>query len=176
MDAILSHFQTRTYSKAILFVDNAGADVLLGMVPFARELLKRGSKVRGRASGRHGVTLLLVCGHTPFSMTVWLLLVWHCITATAAAGLSLLLPPLPSLLPQVVLAANAGPTINDITAAELQPLLASAAEGDALLRQGLGSGQLKVLSSGNDMPVIDLSQVGGSSQALRGWMEQCFGR
>jgi type II pantothenate kinase len=62
----------------------------------------------------------------------------------------------------VVLAANAGPTINDITAAELQPLLSVAAEHDALLRDSLASGQLKVLSSGNDMPVIDVSQVGRS--------------
>lgn len=46
LDAVLSRFQSHTYNKALLFVDNAGADVLLGMVPFARELLKRGTKVR----------------------------------------------------------------------------------------------------------------------------------
>ena len=45
LDTILTRFQQHTYSKAVLFVDNAGADVLLGMVPFARELLKRGTKV-----------------------------------------------------------------------------------------------------------------------------------
>jgi hypothetical protein len=45
LDNILTRFQQHSYSKAILFVDNAGADVLLGMVPFARELLKRGTKV-----------------------------------------------------------------------------------------------------------------------------------
>jgi hypothetical protein len=45
LDIILTRFQSHTYSKALLFVDNAGADVLLGMVPFARELLKRGTKV-----------------------------------------------------------------------------------------------------------------------------------
>jgi hypothetical protein len=59
LDTILTHFQSHTYSKALLFVDNAGADVLLGMVPFARELLKRGTKVcqmhvlLSRASGQH---------------------------------------------------------------------------------------------------------------------------
>jgi uncharacterized protein with ATP-grasp and redox domains len=33
------------YRCAVMFVDNAGPDVLLGMVPFARELLRRGTGV-----------------------------------------------------------------------------------------------------------------------------------
>jgi hypothetical protein len=65
------------------------------------------------------------------------------------------------VLLQVVLAANSGATINDITAAELQPLLLVAAEGDKFLSESLASGKLKVVSSGNDMPVIDISKVGG---------------
>lgn len=59
----------------------------------------------------------------------------------------------------MILTANAGATINDITAAELQPLLAAAGAGDELLGSALASGQLTVISSGNDMPVIDVSQV-----------------
>lgn len=35
------------YRKAILFVDNAGSDIVLGMLPLARELLKQGTRVRG---------------------------------------------------------------------------------------------------------------------------------
>lgn len=35
------------YQRAIMFVDNAGADVVLGMIPFARELLRMGAEVRG---------------------------------------------------------------------------------------------------------------------------------
>lgn len=35
------------YAKAVMFVDNAGPDVVLGMLPFARELLKQGTKVSG---------------------------------------------------------------------------------------------------------------------------------
>jgi uncharacterized protein with ATP-grasp and redox domains len=31
--------------QAVIFVDNAGADVVLGILPFARELLRRGTKV-----------------------------------------------------------------------------------------------------------------------------------
>lgn len=33
------------YKRVIMFVDNAGADVVLGMLPFARELLRMGSEV-----------------------------------------------------------------------------------------------------------------------------------
>ena len=31
--------------QVIIFVDNSGADVILGILPFARELLRRGSQV-----------------------------------------------------------------------------------------------------------------------------------
>lgn len=40
------------YQRAIMFVDNAGADVVLGMIPFARELLRMGAEVRGAGAGR----------------------------------------------------------------------------------------------------------------------------
>ena len=33
------------YRCAVLFVDNAGSDIVLGMIPFARELLRRGTGV-----------------------------------------------------------------------------------------------------------------------------------
>ncbi|GBG00302.1 hypothetical protein Rsub_13064 [Raphidocelis subcapitata] len=105
LDALLSHFASRPqpHRKAILFVDNAGPDVVLGMVPLARELLKRGT--------------------------------------------------------QVVLAANEAPSINDITAGELRPLLARAADADPLLARCLAERALRVVSSGNDLGVIDLSEV-----------------
>ena len=35
----------KPHEKAIMFVDNSGADVILGMIPFARELLRRGTQV-----------------------------------------------------------------------------------------------------------------------------------
>jgi damage-control phosphatase, subfamily II, stand-alone protein len=35
----------KPHAKAIMFVDNSGADVILGMIPFARELLRRGTQV-----------------------------------------------------------------------------------------------------------------------------------
>lgn len=40
------------YQRVIMFVDNAGADVVLGMLPFARELLRMGAEVRWAAGGR----------------------------------------------------------------------------------------------------------------------------
>jgi type II pantothenate kinase len=95
--------RTPPYKKAVLFADNAGSDVLLGLVPLARELLRLG-------------------------------------------------------VPSVVLAANTHPTLNDTTAAELEPLLKSAAEADALglLPKALSSRALRVVASGNELPVIDL--------------------
>lgn len=35
----------RPHKRALLFVDNSGADVVLGMLPLARELLRRGTEV-----------------------------------------------------------------------------------------------------------------------------------
>jgi Damage-control phosphatase ARMT1-like domain len=54
LDALLVRFADRSkgpHKKAIVFVDNAGSDVLLGMLPFVRELLQRGTQVV-RASKR----------------------------------------------------------------------------------------------------------------------------
>ena len=33
------------YRRVVMFVDNAGADIVLGMLPFARELLRTGADV-----------------------------------------------------------------------------------------------------------------------------------
>ncbi|ERN11562.1 hypothetical protein AMTRI_Chr03g44220 [Amborella trichopoda] len=35
----------KSWKKAVIFVDNSGADVILGILPFARELLRRGTQV-----------------------------------------------------------------------------------------------------------------------------------
>jgi len=39
VNALILHWQV------IIFVDNSGADIILGILPFARELLRRGSQV-----------------------------------------------------------------------------------------------------------------------------------
>ena len=105
-DAMRERFAKRRHRKAVVFVDNAGADVCLGMIPFARELIRRGT--------------------------------------------------------EVVLAANETPSINDITARELRDEIFPAlveSSGDAILRDAIADGRLRVVSSGNDMPVIDLRFV-----------------
>jgi len=97
------------FRKAIVFADNAGADLILGIFPFVRELLKAGTTV--------------------------------------------------------VLAANEKPAINDITAEELAALFSrfSAAGAptvtDPLLCSACAEGRLRVVSSGSDLPIIDLSMV-----------------
>ena len=93
------------WKKVIVFVDNAGADVVLGMLPFCRELLKGGA-----------------C---------------------------------------VILAANEVPSINDITAKELNEILPRVAEVDmeGIFKKAMDSDALKVISSGSDLPVIDLTKL-----------------
>ncbi len=59
----------------------------------------------------------------------------------------------------VIMAANERPSINDTTAAELSVAVQSAAREDRLLRRALDEQALSVMSSGSDMPVIDLSRV-----------------
>ena len=46
LDAWLSRQQQTPYKCAIIFLDNSGCDVVLGIIPFARELLMRGTRVR----------------------------------------------------------------------------------------------------------------------------------
>lgn len=44
-DALAGRWQADVWRKAIAFVDNAGADVVLGMIPLVRELVRRGVRV-----------------------------------------------------------------------------------------------------------------------------------
>lgn len=41
MELFCNRMISHVYNKAMIFVDNSGADVMLGMLPFARELLKQ---------------------------------------------------------------------------------------------------------------------------------------
>jgi type II pantothenate kinase len=102
-DALAAQWDDLPWRKALLFVDNAGADVVLGMLPFARELARRGATV--------------------------------------------------------VLAANDKPSLNDIILHELCDVVARAAKLDQTLAQQVSSGQMKLVNSGNHLPLIDLSSV-----------------
>ncbi len=44
-DALRARWREGPHRKAVLLVDNAGADVVLGMIPLGRELLRRGAAV-----------------------------------------------------------------------------------------------------------------------------------
>ena len=86
---------------ALLFVDNAGFDIVLGMVPFARQLLKRGTSV--------------------------------------------------------IMTANRDASLNDITHDELTGLMDTITGWDDVIGRALGDGRLELVSSGNGVPLIDLS-------------------
>ena len=45
LDAFKNKWTKKSWEKAVIFVDNSGADIILGILPFARELLRRGTKV-----------------------------------------------------------------------------------------------------------------------------------
>ena len=85
--------------RTIIFADNAGADIVLGVLPLARELLRRGG--------------------------------------------------------EVVIAANAGPALNDVTFREVESIIDHAAAADAIFHDE----RLSVVSSGCEAPLIDLMSV-----------------
>lgn len=91
----------RRHVQAVVFVDNAGADAVLGALPFARALAKRDM--------------------------------------------------------EVILAANGSPSVNDITAKEMEEVLEEARRNDETLRN-VGE-KVRVVDSGNELPVIDLMDV-----------------
>ncbi|MBH06845.1 MAG: hypothetical protein CMJ20_11050 [Phycisphaeraceae bacterium] len=45
LDSFLPKLARGCYRNSLLFVDNAGCDIILGMMPFARELIRRGATV-----------------------------------------------------------------------------------------------------------------------------------
>ncbi|KAL4443034.1 hypothetical protein ABPG77_008525 [Micractinium sp. CCAP 211/92] len=103
LDAVLHRLCSHKYKRAVLFVDNSGSDVILGMLPLARELLRTGAAV--------------------------------------------------------IIAANSQPSINDITAAELDALLPQVCAADAVLCKAVSTRRLQVVPNGSGLPVIDLSKV-----------------
>ena len=95
------------WKKAVVFVDNAGSDFILGLMPLLKELASGGTSI--------------------------------------------------------VLAANELPSLNDLTAAETQVCLDELVCIDTDLGVLVADGMLEVVSSGNDLPLIDLRDV---SEAL----------
>ena len=103
LKAMLPIDQVAQWTKAVIFVDNAGADFILGAMPLARALALAGVKI--------------------------------------------------------ILAANEQPSLNDITADEAVAAIESLAAQDLALADLIEAGTFEVASSGNDLPLIDLSNV-----------------
>jgi len=91
------------WAKAVVFIDNAGADFILGVMPLVRHLAAHGS--------------------------------------------------------EIVLAANELPSLNDLTADETVDLVEQLAAIDDELASYLQARLFEVVSTGNDIPLIDLSDV-----------------
>lgn len=99
----LPHSRGSKWTKAVVFIDNAGSDFILGIMPLVRELALAGT--------------------------------------------------------QIVLAANELPTLNDLTADETFTIVESLAEIDPPLLALLEAEMISVVSTGNDIPLIDLAEV-----------------
>lgn len=102
LDSFITKWSRKSWKKAVIFVDNSGADIILGILPFTRELL------------RHGT--------------------------------------------QVTLAANDLPSINDVTYPELVEIISKLKDEHGKLL-GVDTSNLLVANSGNDLPVIDLTEI-----------------
>jgi type II pantothenate kinase len=107
VDALLADLPASSeplpWAKPVIFLDNAGADFVLGVLPLVRQMAACGS--------------------------------------------------------QVVLAANELPSLNDLTVEETIKLIEEAAALDEELAEYVSVGLLEVVSTGNDLPLIDLSEV-----------------
>ncbi|CAH8601240.1 unnamed protein product [Dicrocoelium dendriticum] len=90
----------RPYRCALIFCDNSGPDVILGVLPLALEFISAGTKV--------------------------------------------------------ILAANSGPAINDVTLPELEILLRLIASYESSVAEALSSGQLLLAENGQFSPCLDL--------------------
>jgi damage-control phosphatase, subfamily II, stand-alone protein len=92
-----------TWKKAVVFIDNAGSDFILGLMPLVKELA--------------------ICGTS------------------------------------IVLTANELPSLNDLTAVDARACLDELISLDPELASLAADGKLEVVSSGNDLPLIDLTHV-----------------
>jgi type II pantothenate kinase len=102
-DALGRRLERAPHRKAVVFVDNAGSDVVLGMLPLIRLLLQRGT--------------------------------------------------------EVVAASNSHPALNDITHGELVELVDRVAAFDTVIAAARRDGRLRLVGSGNRVPVIDLARI-----------------
>jgi type II pantothenate kinase len=109
------------YHKAILFIDNAGSDFLLGALPLARWLAKRGTQVVLAANERPTLNDM-----TFAELREW----WPRIVETAPSFGS---------LPISVVSTGTGEPLIDLSAVS-DALNAAAADADLVILEGMGRG------------------------------------
>jgi type II pantothenate kinase len=64
LDAWLDRLKGPPHKCAAIFVDNSGIDIVLGILPFARDLLQRGTKVIILATHIIQIFLRILCPET----------------------------------------------------------------------------------------------------------------
>jgi len=101
LDAASTFFTSTPPDCTVVFADNAGADMILGVVPFVRQVLDAKEDAR------------------------------------------------------VIIAANERPSLNDVTASEVEALIQALASYDVMVPKD----RIRVLSTGTAAPLIDLSNV-----------------
>ena len=130
------------WKKAIVFVDNAGADMWLGMYVAPADLarlLVRLFQLDDSDAAALSCGVRALTGNSPARCRLPLC------RALARRGT------------KVVIASNHTPSLNDMTAAELK--LALPRVHDEQVHRLLECGMLSVVDSGSDDPVIDLSKI-----------------
>ncbi|XP_014245904.1 pantothenate kinase 4 isoform X2 [Cimex lectularius] len=103
LDMWLNRLRGPPHSKAAIFIDNSGVDIVLGVLPFARFLLSRGTKV--------------------------------------------------------ILCANSGPAINDVTFKELEVILTNAGSICPVLKKATEEKRLVPMETAQNGPCLDLSRL-----------------
>jgi len=98
-----------SWDKAVVFIDNAGSDFILGLMPLLKELASGGTSI--------------------------------------------------------VLTANELPSLNDLTALETQVCLDALVRVDVDLGALVADGMFEVVSSANDLPLIDLTDISDALNA-----------
>eukprot|EP00798_Chlamydomonas_sp_ICE-L_P004402 gene4402-14527_t len=120
------------YRRAMIFVDNSGADVVLGMLPLTRELLRMGCEV------------VLVANSLP------------AINDITAPELRTLLSAASQSCPIIKEARNAALKVKQLTGGHIPPLERGGAKDEV---SAVPSPRLYVIGSGHGSPCIDFTRV-----------------
>lgn len=123
LDALTARFVGPTHRKAIVFVDNAGADVVLGMIPLIRFLLRRGTRIIATANTAPALNDII---HSEFVELLGKIAAFDATIREALSDGRLVLVP----------SGNGIPLI-DLTGVSRE-LAAASADADLLVLEGMG--------------------------------------